>query len=124
RLKHGILLQGGVSTGQTVTDICNVLATSPNATAVGQFGAAPPGNTPVGGPYCHQVTNWMGQTQLKMLGTYTVPKADVTVAATFQSVPGPQVAANYIVPNSQVQPTLGRALSGGAANVTVNLIAP
>src|SRR5262249_58598996 len=36
RLKHGILLQGGVSTGQTVTDICNVLATSPNATAVGQ----------------------------------------------------------------------------------------
>jgi hypothetical protein len=131
RLKHGILLQGGVSTGQTVTDMCNVLAASPNATAVGQFGAAPPGNTPVGGPYCHQVTNWMGQTQLKMLGTYTVPKADVTVAATFQSVPGPQVAANLTVSNSDVQKSLGRNLSACPAptglcnaNVTVNLIAP
>ena len=51
-------------------------------------------------------------------------QADVTVAATFQSVPGPQVAANYTAPNALVQPSLGRALSGGAANVTVNLIAP
>jgi hypothetical protein len=124
RLRKGLLLQGGVSTGQTVTDICNVLASSPSATAVGQFGAPPPAATPVGLPYCHQVTNWMGQTQFKMLGTYQVPKVDVTVAATLQSVPGPQVAANYIVPNALVQPSLGRPLSGGAPNVTVNLIAP
>jgi hypothetical protein len=124
RLRKGLLLQGGVSTGQTVTDICKVLANSPSATAVGQFGAPPPGSTPVGLPYCHQVTNWMGQTQFKMLGTYQVPKADVTVAATLQSVPGPQVAANYIVPNALVQPSLGRPLSGSAPNVTVNLIAP
>jgi hypothetical protein len=70
------------------------------------------------------VTNWIGQTQFKMLGTYQVPKVDVTVAATLQSVPGPQVAANYIVPNALVQPSLGRPLSGSAPNVTVNLIAP
>ncbi|HVZ20083.1 MAG TPA: carboxypeptidase regulatory-like domain-containing protein [Vicinamibacterales bacterium] len=124
RLKHGILLQGGMSTGQTVTDMCNVLKNSPSATAIGEFGAAAPGATPTGGPYCHAVTNWMGQTQFKMLGTYTVPRADVTVAATMQSVPGPVVAANYIVPNALVQPSLGRPLSGGAPNVTVNLIAP
>jgi hypothetical protein len=124
RLAHGVLLQGGVSTGQTVTDICNVLANSPNATAVGQFGAPAPVGTPVGGPYCHQVTNWMGQTQVKMLGTYQVPKADVSLAATFQSVPGPQVAANYTASNAQVQPSLGRALSASQPNVTVNLIAP
>jgi hypothetical protein len=111
RLRPGILLQGGISTGQTVTDNCNVLAAAPDI-------------NPVGIPYCHQVTNWMGQTQLKMLGTYRVPKADVTVAATVQSVPGPQVAANYTAVNAQVQPSLGRPLSGGAANVTVNLIAP
>jgi hypothetical protein len=124
RLRNGILLQGGVSTGQTVTDFCNVLANSPNTTQVGQFGAVAPGPTPVGGPYCHQVTNWMGQTQVKMLGTYQVPKADFTVAATFQSVPGPLVASNYVVPNALVQPSLGRALSGSQPNVTVNLIAP
>ncbi len=124
RLRKGLVLQGGMSTGQTVSDMCNVLAASPSATSVGEFGAAAPGATPVGVPYCHQVTNWMGQTQFKMLGTYQVPKADVMIAATMQSVPGPQVAANYIVPNALVQPSLGRPLSGGAPNVTVNLIAP
>jgi hypothetical protein len=34
------------------------------------------------------------------------------------------VAANYVVPNALIQPSLGRPLSAGAANVTVNLIAP
>jgi hypothetical protein len=32
--------------------------------------------------------------------------------------------ANYAVPNSSVVPSLGRSLSGNAANVTVNLIPP
>jgi hypothetical protein len=40
-----------------------------------------------------------------MLGTYQVPKAAVTVAATLQSVPGPLVAANYTAPNALVQPS-------------------
>jgi hypothetical protein len=111
RLKNGILLQGGISTGQTVTDNCNVLAAAPDV-------------NPVGIPYCHQATNWMGQTQLKVLGTYRVPRADVVVAATLQSVPGPVVAANFTAANALVQPSLGRPLSGGAANVTVNLIQP
>jgi hypothetical protein len=111
RLRNGVLIQGGVSTGQTVTDNCNVLAAAPDV-------------NPSGLPYCHQATNWMGQTQMKLLGTYRVPKVDTTVAATFQSVPGPVVAANYLATNAVVQPSLGRPLSGGAANVTVNLIAP
>jgi len=101
---------------QTVTDFCNVLAASPNATPVGQFGAVAPGLTAVGNPYCHQATNWMGQTQIKMLGTYQVPKANVTFAATLQSVPGPVVAANYTAANVLVQPSLGRPLSGGQPN--------
>src|SRR4029077_14217829 len=60
----------------------------------------------------------------KMLGTYRVPKADVQVAGTLQSVPAPVVAANFVAANALVQPSLGRPLSGGAANVTVNLIPP
>jgi len=61
-----------------------------------------------------------------------IPKVDVQLSATFQSNPGlPPVGATgtdqsalWVVPNSVVKQTLGRDLSGGAANVTVNLIAP
>jgi hypothetical protein len=99
-----------------------VLAAQPESVAGGGF--ALPGASPAGVPYCHQVTNLMGQTQAKFLGTYLIPKIDLNVAATFQSVPGPQISANYTAVNAVVQPSLGRPLSGGAANLTVNLVAP
>ena len=37
-------------------------------------------------------------TQLKMIGTYTVPRVDVQVSGTFQSVPGPALSAIYNAP--------------------------
>ena len=64
------------------------------------------------------------QTQVKILGSYTVSKVDVQLSGTFQSLPGPQILANFVASNALVQPSLGRPLSGGAANVTVNLIQP
>jgi hypothetical protein len=118
RLQSGLLLQGGFSVGKTMTDNCAVLAAALESSPIA------PSASPVGLPYCHVETNLMGQTQAKFLGTYLVPKIDVSVAATFQSVPGPQLAANYTALNAQIQQSLGRALSGGAANVVVNLIPP
>jgi hypothetical protein len=56
--------------------------------------------------------------------SYTIPKVDVQVSSTIQSLPGASLAANQVVPSQVVAQTLGRPLSGGAASVTVNLIAP
>jgi hypothetical protein len=106
---RGVVLQGGVSTGRTLTDNCEILAALPEL-------------APSGAPYCHYQESLL--TQVKAFGSYTLPRVDVQVAATLQSLPGPEIAASYIASNAVVQPSLGRPLSGGAANVTVNLVEP
>jgi hypothetical protein len=53
-----------------------------------------------------------------------VPKIDVQVSATLQSIPGPLFAANFNAPNAAVIPSLGRPLSGATPNITVNLVEP
>ena len=83
--------------------------------------AALPETTPVN-PFCHVAAGFL--TQFRGLGSYTIPKVDLRVSATFQSKPGAQLAANYVAPNAVVAPSLGRSLSGGNPNVTVNLVAP
>ena len=109
RPRQGVLLQGGFSTGKTLTDNCEILAKLPE---ISQLGV----------PYCHQETPFL--TQMKLFGAYTVPKVDVQISGAFQSIPGPQLAANQVMPNAQIKPSLGRDLIGGAANVTVNLVPP
>ena len=108
RVSGGLTVQGGLSTGRTVTDSCDLRAQLPETSALN--------------PYCRVVDAFL--TQAKWLGTYTIPRADVQVSATFQSVPGAQLAANYAVPNAAIVPSLGRSLSGNAANATVNLVTP
>ncbi len=104
----GILLQGGLSTGRTSTDVCDIRDDVPELGAVN--------------PFCHVDTKFL--TQVKLLGTYTVPRVVVLMSATFQSLPGPQVTANYVASNAQIQPSLGRPLSGGAQNATINIVEP
>ena len=118
---------GGTSTGQTVADNCDVRASLPelatSTMGTSAFGAGLLGSavTPVS-PYCHVAFGIL--TQLRGLSTYLVPKVGVQLAATLQSKPGAMLAANYAAPNSDVVPSLGRNLSGNAANVTVNLVPP
>ena len=109
RMASGIVVSGGMSTGRTLTDNCEILAAVPEAGLLGK-------------PYCRQLTDFL--TDVKMQGAYTIPKIEVQTGVAFRSSPGPVLAANQVVANSAVRPSLGRDLSGGAANVTVNLVAP
>jgi len=127
RAGKDVVLMGGTSTGQTASDNCAVRAHLPElstaTTGTSPFGAGLIGSavTPLS-PYCNVDYGWL--TQFRGLSTYLVPKLDVQLSATFQSKPGALLAANYAVPNAEVASRLGRNLSGNAANVTVNLVAP
>jgi hypothetical protein len=101
-----IFLQGGMSTGRFSTDNCDVVTKLNNPSTL----------------YCHSHNKF--QTDIKFLGSYLIPRADVMVSGVFQSRQGAALAANYNAPNALVAPSLGRPLSGGAANVTVNLVDP
>ena len=111
RLDNGLVLRGGVSTGRRVTDNCEIIAALPET-------------SPLGMPYCHRADAWTGATQVKMIASYTIPRIDLFVSGLLQSVAGPLVTANYTATNAIVAPSLGRNLSGGAANVVVNIVEP
>jgi hypothetical protein len=105
RLGQGIVVQGGTSTGRTLTDSCFIVD-SPQALL--NCRTAPP-----------------FQTQIKVLGVYPLPWAGIQTSATYQSLPGPQITASRVYTNAEVRGSLGRDLSSGAnGTVTVPLIAP
>jgi len=108
------LLQGGFSTGRTVTDNCDVIGNSQGVVFSATAGPSPRA--------CHVEAAFL--TQFKFLTTYTIPRVDLHLATTIQSTPGPVIAANRIYTNAEIQPSLGRPLSGGAANTTINLLVP
>jgi hypothetical protein len=114
--RKDVLVQGGLSTGRTLTDDCSIVMRYPNVTVTTTLG------TVQSTQMCHQQTPFI--TQVKLLGVYSIPRVDVQVAGTFQSLPGPLIAANDPIPNAVIAPSLGRNLSANAANATINLVSP
>jgi hypothetical protein len=112
RLQNGVQFQFGSSTGQTVTDNCEIRAKLPEISTTN--------------PYCHVAPGV--STRATGAATYTIPKIDVLVSGTFQSSPGAAVAANMTFTNAQLVwapgTPPGRVLSNQAPNVTINLLGP
>jgi hypothetical protein len=105
RMGQGIVIQGGTSTGRTLTDNCFVVD-SPQSLL----------NCKVTPPFL---------TQIKVLGVYPLPWGGIQTSAAFQSLPGPQITATRTYTNAEVRTSLGRDLASGAnGTVTVPLIAP
>jgi hypothetical protein len=132
----GMTLQGGTSTGRKLADGCDVRAKLPelgrgptnltNSSVTANVTALGGGTTALGvvNPWCRIEEPY--RTDFRGLATYTVPRVDVQVAATWRSIPGDSIAANYTATSAQIaagpQP-LGRPLTGSSV-VTVNLIRP
>lgn len=120
RPRPGVLLQGGTSTQRQTTDNCEVVT---------HVAAEPPpdrgGALPTYNPsqlFCRVQGTFL--TQLKLLGSFTIPRIDVRVSASLQNLPGPEILAEFTATNAIVSPSLGRPLAGGASNVTVPLVEP
>jgi hypothetical protein len=137
RPQAGLRLQGGVSTGSTLTDICDVTdkvpemllgaatpanATTPQVLAVSTNNSDAIRNQWIPAQFCRQRSPFL--TNVKFAGSYTIPRADVLVSGTFRSVPGPEIYANFTATNAVIAPSLGRTLSGGVANVPVTIVEP
>jgi len=130
RLRDGITVQGGTSTGRRLQDNCAIRAAVPEAyswpqTVATQTArvtnlASPARDGGLQNPYCRVVEPFL--TSFRGLATYAVPKIDVQLAMTWRSDPGDELRADYVVTNAIAAPSLGRNLSSG--NVTVNLIPP
>ena len=112
RLTRGVRVQAGVSTGRTSTDNCEVVERLPELIATD--------TTALPMAFCHVDSPFL--TQVKGMGSYTVPRVDVQIAAAFQSNPGPLAQATFNAPAALAATSLGRPLSGGARNVQVNLL--
>jgi hypothetical protein len=136
RLPRGIFVQGGTSTGREVTDFCDVSGKVDNlggavtgfgpelqwAQTIGPGSAVnPSGVTSPSTLYCHVSPPFL--TDAKAVAVVPLPWGFSSSVA-FQSLPGPEILANWAVTNAQVAPSLGRNLSGGAAVTTVQLVAP
>jgi len=63
------------------------------------------------------------QSRVKFSASYLLPY-DVQLATVVQSSPGPTYNATVTYTTAQIQPTLGRPLSGGTATVNVNVVPP
>jgi hypothetical protein len=128
RLRNGLTVQGGTSSGRRLQDNCAVRAVLPETyswdntvavqttrvtTTTGSMSTAGLQNYS-----CRVVEPF--QTSFRGLATYTVPRIDVQVSGTWRSDRGNELRADYVVTNAIAAPSLGRNLASG--NVTVNLI--
>jgi hypothetical protein len=123
RFGAGTVVQGGLSTGRTVKDNCEIVAKLPESGVTAQQGVANaliPISGSLAAPFCHQEEPYL--TNVKALATYTIPRLDIQLSGAFQSIPGPMIVSTHVYANSVVAPSLTRNLSGNAANVEVNII--
>jgi hypothetical protein len=136
RLGNGFRLGGNVDTGRTVSDACFVVDNPQQMTydtITGNSGGVTLTSKTAGLPtapsYCHNVTPWKGNLQIKLNGTYPLPYG-FSVSANYQNTAGANDLAIWNAPNSVIAQSLGRNLAACGtravctATVAIPLIRP
>jgi hypothetical protein len=101
RAAQGITFQGGTSTGETVTDNCEIRQALPETSPLN--------------PFCHRESGYL--TQFRGLAAYTIPRIDVLVSTVYLDKPGQpgidaSLNANWVVPQTAYISSLGRVCTG------------
>ncbi|MCE2542529.1 MAG: TonB-dependent receptor [Acidobacteria bacterium] len=112
-----LLLRGGISTGETSFDNCDLISNLPEAQEVG---ISEYDGDYISAPFCNFGSGYL--TQVKLLGSYTFPY-DIVFAGTLQSIPGPERGAIVTYSSADVAASLGRPLSGGGT-IDINIVEP
>jgi hypothetical protein len=109
RLRGGLTVQGGTSTGQQVIDSCEVRDKLPEQVSGGAFsqGGIPYNPT---NPYCHVAPGIT--TRATAAGSYIVPRADVQLSFAFTTSPGVPLRADWQVPSAIAALSLGTRCPG------------
>ena len=122
RMRNGLTIQGGTTSGAGRQEFCGVWAAYPNLVGNNRLDA------------CNIEEQWT--TNFRGLASYTIPRVDVLVSTIMRSTLGADAGggftgfasngfsqnANYIVPAAVITPILGRPLANNAPNVTLNLV--
>jgi hypothetical protein len=107
RFSRNSFFFGGLSTGKTMVDNCQIAQKVPESMFVQGFFST----ILIPYQFCHVESPF--RTQVKLNGSYTIPKVGVLLAVTFQSLPGSAVRADYTV----VERAPGVPLTNGPTTV-------
>jgi Carboxypeptidase regulatory-like domain len=124
RFGQGRLLSGGLSTGGTVYDTCD-LNNLPQVRPLSVQGVAASTTivTPRLPEFCHASAPWSSRTGISLSGIYPLPWG-FQPSVIFRNLPGVPITASYVATNAEIAPSLGRDLAGGTRSVTVDVIKP
>jgi hypothetical protein len=102
RMENGILFQGGTSTGRTSFNNCEIMAALPEVQFESLNFFSPNFFTTLPTQFCDRKGVFL--TQVKGFVSYVIPKADVQVSTTVQSLPGVPIEARL---NAPFNPNVG-----------------
>jgi hypothetical protein len=117
RMANSLTISGGVNTGKTVNDYCDVRAAIPELTLGIAGSILSPSN-----PFCRVDPGFI--TKVTGVASYTIPKIDVLIAGTIRSDQGAPLRATWNAPKALVSSILGREAQGAGTTIPIDLVAP